>query len=83
MKTGFKMKQTVRIPRYLAADWQRLRDHLAAQRAARGDPQPVNDGTVLAVAVANLVRAFEAELEADARPTRFPGLSSTIKGAPE
>ena len=46
------MKQTVRIPRYLAADWQRLRDHVAAQRAALGDPQPVNDATVLAVAVA-------------------------------
>ena len=46
------MKETVRIPRYLAADWQRLRNHIAAQRAALGDPQPVTDAVVLATAVA-------------------------------
>ena len=45
------MKQTVRIPRYLAADWARLRDHIAAQRAEIGDPQPVTDAVVLATAV--------------------------------
>ena len=53
------MTDVVRVPRYLAADWQRLKRHLEEEKVRIGDASRVTDAFVLSSAVAVALLAMK------------------------